>query len=411
MLARRPNVVGPIIDMDQHFNEVDATWAETPLAAGRRLNLRDDADGQRHLYFGDRRIGPGRATRADEYSRIARLAESDPAAYERELAAQRDVGRRYHEVVDPSISDAVKRAASLGDMGADVAIQFPSYGFYWPEIVETLDVTAVHPHMKAWNRWIARACLDTAGQVLGVGQTGWYDVADAVDEVHRCAEDGLCGVVVGMRPFRQLPWSDPSNEPIWQALEDTGLVLFLHTSLMSHSLHPAWELAEHPDHVGPDFVTMVNRSAPVEAVLTDLLFAGVFERHPELRVAVVECGTQWVESYLHRIDWAADFLGPRNRYLKQHLKARPSEYIKRQVRLAAFPFEPLSRFFVEQAPEMLMYSSDFPHDEGTRVGIDLFERLFDDAAADVCFRQNFYVDNASSLLKRRRSLGVRRAGS
>lgn len=399
--ARPPGVEGPLIDIDQHFNEISATWRTAQLPPDRRLVLHDDNQGERHLYFGDRRIGPGRATRADEYARIEALVEKDDDAFERELRGRRGQPRRYEDVVDPSISSVSKRLEAMRNMATDVSVQFPSYGFYWPERLEKIDLGAVHPHMVAWNRWIADECRGTAGQILGVGQTGWYDAADAAAEIYRCADDGLCGLVVGMRPYRGLPWSDRSNEPIWRAFAETGLVLFLHTSLMSHSLDPAWELADPAEHSGPDMVTMVNRSAPAEAVLTDLVFGGVLERFSALRIAVVECGTLWVESYLQRIDWAEQFLAPRNKYLRRRFPIRPSEYVTRQVRMAAFPFEPVSRFFVDQAPDLLMYSSDFPHDEGTRVGVERLEQALDLVGADTGFRQKFYVDNARALLGRK----------
>src|SRR5277367_4630500 len=53
--ARPPGVEGPLIDIDQHFNEISATWRTAQLPPDRRLVLHDDDQGERHLYFGDQR--------------------------------------------------------------------------------------------------------------------------------------------------------------------------------------------------------------------------------------------------------------------------------------------------------------------------------------------------------------------
>ena len=390
--------VGPIIDMDQHLNETFGTWDEADEPFARQLRIVEDEHEMRSLYLGDRQIGPGRATRPDEYARIAANVAVDARSYERERAEWAAKGRRFLDIVEPSDSDAGLRLEALDRQGVHAAVMFPSYGFYWTEVIDAIDPTIVPPHLAAWNSWVAKQCAPAPDRLLGSGQVGFYDVEETVAELHRAASLGLCGVTVCMKPFRGVPWSDPSNEPIWRAFEETGLLLFLHITVMNHSIDPAWEPEDDPRHTGPDLHSMLNRHLPVEAVLADLVLGGVLERHPGIRVVTVECGGLWVQSFLDRLDWTVDFLGPRNRYLSERLPDRPSNYFRNHVRVAAFPFEPLPVLLTEDGADLFLYASDYPHDEGTARGVPLFESLLDERHADHDVRRRFYSSNAAALV-------------
>jgi predicted TIM-barrel fold metal-dependent hydrolase len=206
------------------------------------------------------------------------------------------------------------------------------------------------------------------------------------------------GVSIAMKPFRGLPWSDPGNEPVWQALAETGLVVLMHIAVMPQSVDPAWESAgEAQEHSGPSVSSMLNRHLPVEAAISDLILGGVFERNPGLKVATMECGGVWVRSFLDRLDWTVDVVGLRNRYLRHRLSMRPSDYFRRGVRVSAFPFEGLPEFALDGGEDIFIYASDFPHYEGTAYGTMRFQRVFDHLGVDPAIQQKFYVDNAASF--------------
>jgi uncharacterized protein len=396
----RPAVAGPVIDVDQHLNETEGTWDSVDLAetGGLRLNLRRDSAGQLHLYLGDDRLGPGRATTPDEYERIARLVAADPLGYEREKESFRSHPRTFEEMCEPTASDPAGRLRALDQMATDAAIMFPSYAFYWTELVEPRGSGIVQAHMAAWNDWIAGQCAGSAGRLLPAGQIGLYDVDWAAGEVYRCAELGMSGVSVAMKPFRGLPWSDPSNEPVWRAFADTGLVVLMHVAVMPQTVDPAWDLGSGSHlHSGPSVSSLLNRHLPVEAAIGDLILGGVFERNPGLKVATMECGGVWVRSFLDRLDWTIDVTGLRNSYLRSRLSMRPSEYFRRGVRVAAFPFEGLPEFALDGGADLFLYASDFPHYEGTAYGTVRFQKIFDKLGADVAIMQSFFVDNAANF--------------
>lgn len=396
----RPQIRGPVIDVDQHLNETFGTWDSVDLGetGGLQLNLREDECGQRFLYLGDERLGPGRATVPDEYERIARLISADDLAYEREKRERSRTRPSFDASCEPTASDPAARIPLLDQMATDAAIMFPSYAFYWTELVEPRGHRIVQAHMAAWNDWVTDQCAPHHERLLAAGQIGLYDVDWTVREIYRCAALGMKGVSLAMKPYRGLPWSDASNEPVWAALSETGLVVLMHIAVMPQSVDPAWEKADDGHaHSGPGLSSMLNRHLPVEAAIADLIFCGVFERHPRLKIATMECGGLWVQSFLDRIDWAMDVVGLRNHYLRRRLSMRPSEYFHRGVRVAAFPFEGMPDFLFDGGENLFLYASDFPHYEGTAYGTKRFEEIFDGVGCDPGIRQKFYVDNAAGF--------------
>jgi predicted TIM-barrel fold metal-dependent hydrolase len=283
-------------------------------------------------------------------------------------------------------------------MATDKAIMFPSYAFYWTELVEPYGLHVASAHMAAWNDWIAGQCAPYSDRLIAAGQIGLYDVEETVLEIERCASLGIRAVSLAMKPYRGLPWSDRGNDPVWAALEAHRMVVLMHIAVMPNSVDPGWDrLDSGQAHAGPGLGSMLNRHLPVEAAIADLIFGGVLERFPGLRLATMECGGLWVQSFLERMDWAGSVVGLRNRYLRQRLSDLPSEYFRRAVRVAAFPFEGLPDYLFDGGEDLFLYASDFPHYEGTAYGTTRLERVFDALGTPAALRQKFYVDNAVEL--------------
>ena len=98
----------------------------------------------------------------------------------------------------------------------------------------------------------------------------------------------------------------------------------------------------------------------VMAAFTQMMASGVFERFPRLRCAVLEAGSNWISSWLDRLDHKYE-VAPGVYPLKQ----KPSDYFRRNVRLGTF----IARKEIERREQIgvgcLMWGSDYPHHEGT----------------------------------------------
>jgi uncharacterized protein len=129
--------------------------------------------------------------------------------------------------------------------------------------------------------------------------------------------------------------------------------------------------------------------------LSALVFDGVFERFPALRGGAIELGASWVPDLLHRLDRGARLFSKSDPSLAG-LALRPSEYIRRQIKFTPFPGEDVGKLIKEAGSDFFMFSSDYPHPEGTEDPIGRFEKtLFDLPEGD---RDRFYSKNFEAML-------------
>ena len=126
-----------------------------------------------------------------------------------------------------------------------------------------------------------------------------------------------------------------------------------------------------------------------------MIFDGVFDRFPDLRVGVIEQGAIWVPSWMRQMESAFDAFH-RHEARVRDLKLRPSEYVRRQMRFTPYPTEDVGWIIAQSGPEVCMFSSDYPHVEGGRRPLERFETSLGDANASI--RDAFYCNNFLDLM-------------
>ena len=191
-------------------------------------------------------------------------------------------------------------------------------------------------------------------------------------------------------------------EPIWARLAEAHVPIALHIGggkLLDRRYHangrakPNDWLGGGENLRGKDF-PVVHHSP--ERFLTCLTLDGVFERHPDLRCGVIELGASWVPGMLRNLDFAAQNFG-RHEPLMQELRLKPSEYIQRQVRFTPFPFEDVGWLISQAGEDLFLFSSDYPHPEGSKDPIGKFERSLDEHRIGPAARERFYWQNFTKL--------------
>jgi predicted TIM-barrel fold metal-dependent hydrolase len=101
--------------------------------------------------------------------------------------------------------------------------------------------------------------------------------------------------------------------------------------------------------------------------LSGLVYGGVLERHPDLRVLVLECGGGWIAHWMDRLD---EFLEAYGWSLPQKLSLRPSDYFRRQCVISFDPGERTMGAMADLAGEdNLIWASDFPHSDAKYPGV------------------------------------------
>ena len=121
---------------------------------------------------------------------------------------------------------------------------------------------------------------------------------------------------------------------------------------------------------------------PPAQTLATLIFDGVLEQFPDLRIGVIEQGAVWVPSWLRQMESAFEAFHRHEERL-QALSLRPSEYVHRQVRFTPYPTEDVGWIVEQGGADLVMFSSDYPHVEGGRKPIERFEASLGDAGEEV----------------------------
>jgi predicted TIM-barrel fold metal-dependent hydrolase len=122
---------------------------------------------------------------------------------------------------------------------------------------------------------------------------------------------------------------------------------------------------------------------------------GVFEKFPRLRGASIEQGAEWVPTMLRAIDHAQNLFKKTEPDLRA-LPMRASDYIRRQVKFTPFPKEDVRWITDDVGPELLMFSTDYPHLEGGHDPLKNFESALNGMSEEI--KDRFYTRNFAELM-------------
>jgi len=330
-------------------------WADYADPADRHRALRLDTDRSGHwwLYHGDRPI-----------ELVFDQHPGDTPAVGRQVQAAR-AGERGTLTLDdlhpPVYTDPTARLDVLDAQGIDRSVAFPNYGLGFEEPLsgDLADLTA---NLRAWNRYAVDVIATTAGRLLPVGHLTLRDPDWLDAELAALASGGVRAAMIAPSLVNGRRLSHPAHDRIWASFTEHGIAPVFHVSAFPKPFADGW-YADDPDPFNPVLSSVFLGTAPALA-LADLAVHGAFERHPELRIGVMELSAIWVPMFLLTLDGGFDFHATFNGAPLTQLDLRPSEYIRRQVRMAAFSYEGPARL-MKSSGDLYMACSDYPHSEGT----------------------------------------------
>jgi predicted TIM-barrel fold metal-dependent hydrolase len=237
--------------------------------------------------------------------------------------------------------------------GIDAVVLYPSMGLFVPYQPE-LSATQSADACRAYNEWIAGYCTTDPARLAGVGLVPLADPALAATTAKQAAALGLPGVMVRPNHVYGRSLGDRVYDPLYDVLEETGLVLSVHEGLGLRGPTIGRDVSE-------TFAIRHAMSHPMEqmAAMASLLIEGALERHPSLRVAFLESGTGWLPYWLARLDGHDEWM---HDIETAALSLTPSEYFARQCVISTDPDDPLAAWVVSQVgADHVVWASDFPH--------------------------------------------------
>lgn len=275
---------------------------------------------------------------------------------------------RYDDMI-PGCYDPVARVKDMDIDGVHGALCFPSFpGFAGRVFQQAKDKDLALLCVQAWNDFsVDEWCAAAPDRLIPLGLLPIWDVDLCAAEVRRLAAKGVRTVTfpdsptpLGLPSFHTSHW-----EPLWDALEETDMPLCLHFG--SGSFVPGYNFSAAgllPDAPPPDeapFVVAISQFATnLMWTVSDLLFSGVLQRHPKLKIMLSEGGIGWIPYVAERSDYAWE----RHRYYQDiDFDARPSELLRKHFWGCFIDDRHGLKNRHEIGIERLLIEIDYPHSD------------------------------------------------
>ncbi len=374
-----------VIDSDQHLFESRTLWSEHLGASEREdaLAIVDDELGYPWLTWRGRRLALAEVQRPGTTSELGRHRQRRQEGLAPDYTYDEELPAAYWE---PSA-----RRDQLTAMGLDAAVVFPNFGLLWERRLSGC-LPALLANMGAWNRWCAEVVAEGRGRLHPVAHLTLRDPVWLEAQLEALAAAGVRLAMIAPAAVDGRPLSHPDFDRSWAAFVEHGISPLFHVADQPRLLDEAFY--GDPEDVSVPVLESVFLWVPAAVAVTDLIVQGVFERHPGLRVGIVELSSIWVPQYLLMLDGGFRFVTALNGEAPAPLSLLPSEYFRRQVRVSSFSYEQPGRL-IDQAGDLFMACSDYPHSEGTATPLEDYAATRHGPPKEA---SAFFYDNVSFLL-------------
>ena len=249
---------------------------------------------------------------------------------------------------------------------------------------------------RAHNRAMSDFCSEDS-RLMGVGVIPLHEPELAMKELDFAIKSGLEAIWIPHYACGDRSPGHVALDPFWDKLSEEGIPFLMHVGGSPLQLDKSWSDNGKPpskDWMGggenvraKDMVVM--HQGP-ETFIAMMVLDGVFERHPKLRGASVELGAGWVPEMLKRLDYVVKTWSRVDKNLSE-IKRKPSEQLIEQMAFTPFHHEDVGMLIDTSHPELYLFSSDYPHVEGTTDPIGRFERFLADYDENI--KNLFYSEN------------------
>jgi uncharacterized protein len=207
----------------------------------------------------------------------------------------------------------------------------------------------------AYNRWLQQYCSHDPKRLIGMGQTAIRTIKEGIADLEAIKAMGFKGVMMPGNPGEK-DYDDPAFDPFWEA------AIALEMPLSFHILTTSGDNTLSKPR-GPKLNGFLSIIRGCQDIMGMLVFSGVFERFPKLRVVCVEADAGWAPHFSYRMDHAYK----RHRYWMKgkDLARLPSEYFRDNISLTFQDDYTAFQFAHLMGDRQLMWASDFPHSDST----------------------------------------------
>lgn len=257
--------------------------------------------------------------------------------------------------IDEDVSQGLPGFRNLDDRIKAMDAENVSAGMMFHGMLQALnglqDTELYWACVDAYNEWLISYLKPYADRLVGIAVLPTFHKPEAThDYLQKLKDLGYKAIQMPSFP-RGIRYNSMSMEPLWSAIEESGYPLQFHVG--------AYIEFRGNGSLGAN---IARNLCPYRPLFGQLVFSGVFDRHPELKVVFTEGGASWVAQAMTDMDW---IFRTYNSQLRPKLGLLPSEYWRRQC-YASFIVDPTALRLVDMIGEdNIMWGSDYPHAEGS----------------------------------------------
>ena len=331
-----------VVDADGHVLEPLNLWDHyiDPAFRDRAPRLIKDTDGKQRLVIEEQVLGSAQAGLGGAGAVGARqgVVASDTMEYSQGRAGG----------FDPH-----KRMPDMDADGIDAVFLYPTLGLFSGAIHNPELAAAT---CRAYNRWLADYCGAYPDRLFGIAMLPLQSVDLAIAEMRFAKKElGFKGGFIRPNPYEKMV-NDPMYEPFWAAAEDLDFAIGFHEGAGGGMPQVGIDRFE-----GRGARHIITHTMEMMLACLAVIWGGVCERHPKLRVAFLESGGGWIAPWLDRMDRHFDDQG----FNDSGLKTRPSELFQRNCWISFEPVEGSLKVLADYVgPKKIMWATDYPHPDG-----------------------------------------------
>jgi predicted TIM-barrel fold metal-dependent hydrolase len=329
----------------------------------------------------------------DRAPRVVRLADTEIWVVDNVRMAvvgiQAQAGRRY---TSGSLKGGISKRGFYRDIpdlcpdryvcdlsadGVSGAVLFPSNAHQAYRCVTGDLLMAV---ARTYNDWVLTFCATHPAKLKAVAMLDIDDPRAATIEMERAVRASAVGALIPILPLAGRRYDQLAYDCLWSAAEELQVPLLMHVGANQAVLgrEPTIDLIRH-----------ATKDLHVQASLATMILAGVFARHPRLRIGAFEFGASWAVYLMQQLDrvYTADWQWRRGSLPAGEL---PSDHFRRNVFLSFQEDRAAILWRHVVGIQNLLWGNDYPHAESTFprsleiLNTDLRDVPKDDACRIVC---------------------------
>ena len=263
----------------------------------------------------------------------------------------------------PAFREPGARVELMDEQGLDRTLLFPTLASLLEERMKD-DPELTHAVIHSLNEWMYETWqFNYEDRIFSTPVITLPIVERAIEELEWVLDRGARVVLIRPAPvpgFRgPRSFGLPEFDPFWEKVVEAGILVALHSSDSGYEAYANEWMGGDSEMLPfkPQAFRMLQSWRPIEDAVSALVCHGALSRFPELKVAVIENGSSWVEPLLGNM---ADVY----KKMPQDFLEDPVEVIKRQVHISPFWEEDLGALAELVGEDRVLFGSDFPHPEG-----------------------------------------------